>query len=402
MFLFNKKAPKKISFNGFKVGKVICNDICVWIAKVLTLITGKPPIKLASSTGDDIVDYKVYGESIQEATPSPTAPVEVESVGEKTKNLFDINSATSISPINVNSTIQKVNGNFVIKRYNTTNAMGLYFDYHFKAGKYALKIDYLNTNYSPKSSYIMYFADKSICVDTSSVGYRNTVKKLNIPEDMTVQIVIYTNDNNVVGNECTFSIMLSEGYNDIPYEPFGYKIPITVSGNGEPITTNIYLDEPLRKIGNAADYIDFENSKVVRKIKKKQLTKADVLYTISGITGFYSYNFLDSGYSRIKGLSNREKTFTESWKDGTTLWLGVNTPVVYWIGILTKLGFTTLAEMNAWLKENETWIYWATKTPTETTITLPTLQTNEGTNIIEVNTAVTPSNMEINYYKQGG
>ncbi|MBO5725586.1 MAG: hypothetical protein J6S00_00815, partial [Clostridia bacterium] len=38
-----------------------------------------------------------------------------------------------------------------------------------------------------------------------------------------------------------------------------YKIPIISSASGETIETNIYLDEPLRKIGDYADYIDFEN-----------------------------------------------------------------------------------------------------------------------------------------------
>jgi len=35
----------------------------------------------------------------------------------------------------------------------------------------------------------------------------------------------------------------------------------------ESIVYNIYLDEPLRKIGNYVDYIDFANSKVVRNVK---------------------------------------------------------------------------------------------------------------------------------------
>ena len=35
---------------------------------------------------------KIYGESIQNGTPTPTSPVEIQSVGEKTKNLLDIDS----------------------------------------------------------------------------------------------------------------------------------------------------------------------------------------------------------------------------------------------------------------------------------------------------------------------
>lgn len=178
-----------------------------------------------------------------------------------------------------------------------------------------------------------------------------------------------------------------------------YKIPIKVSGNDKSMTTNIYLDEPLRKVGDYADYIDFENGNVVRYVKRKRLTKAGTLYTIGGLVGFYTgFGFLDGNYFRIKGLSNREKTFTETLKDGTTIWLGVNNSIVYWIGILSKLGFTTLEQMNSWLSENETWIYWATKTPTEEHIELPNLPTFKGTNIISADTTVQPSNAEIEYY----
>ena len=40
----------------------------------------------------------------------------------------------------------------------------------------------------------------------------------------------------------------------------------------EPMTTSIYLDEPLRKVGTYADYIDFENKKVVRNIAVSELS----------------------------------------------------------------------------------------------------------------------------------
>lgn len=48
-----------------------------------------------------------------------------------------------------------------------------------------------------------------------------------------------------------------------------YKISIELTNeNGESKTTNIYLDEPLRKIGDSADYIDFKTGKVKRYVGK--------------------------------------------------------------------------------------------------------------------------------------
>ena len=52
------------------------------------------------------------------------------------------------------------------------------------------------------------------------------------------------------------------------YEHYGYRIPVTVSAGDTEESYNIYLDEPLRKVGDYADYLDFKNGKVVRKIRK--------------------------------------------------------------------------------------------------------------------------------------
>ena len=44
---------------------------------------------------EKLSNYKIYGNSVQNETPSPTNPVEIQSVGDKTKNLFDIDSAVN-------------------------------------------------------------------------------------------------------------------------------------------------------------------------------------------------------------------------------------------------------------------------------------------------------------------
>ena len=44
---------------------------------------------LTNSTGEDMVDYKLYGNSTQDGTPTPDDPIEVVSVGDKTRNLID-------------------------------------------------------------------------------------------------------------------------------------------------------------------------------------------------------------------------------------------------------------------------------------------------------------------------
>ena len=45
-----------------------------------------------------------------------------------------------------------------------------------------------------------------------------------------------------------------------------YRIPITVSNGVQSITTDIYLNAPLRKVGNNIDYIDSATGKVYRRV----------------------------------------------------------------------------------------------------------------------------------------
>lgn len=67
-----------------------------------------------------------------------------------------------------------------------------------------------------------------------------------------------------------------------------YLIPITVNGE----TTTVALDEPLRKVWDYADYIDFKNQKVVRYIQR-------VVFTGSNYTWMNYGNYFVSDYPRV-------------------------------------------------------------------------------------------------------
>ena len=67
---------------------------------------------------------------------------------------------------------------------------------------------------------------------------------------------------------------------DSQSEHYGkYAIPIT--NNSE--TANIYLDEPLRKVGNEAEYVDYETQKQHR-VRKNLLQNIATSQTINGVT----------------------------------------------------------------------------------------------------------------------
>ena len=64
-FNFNGNTPKKILYNGLNAAKLVYNGVVVWTSKVLATISGILPLTLTDCTGDDLVDYKIYGNSEQ-------------------------------------------------------------------------------------------------------------------------------------------------------------------------------------------------------------------------------------------------------------------------------------------------------------------------------------------------
>ena len=75
-FNFNGNTPKKILYNGLNVAKLVYNGVVVWMSKVLATISGILPLTLTDCTGDDLVDYKIYGNSEYEGLPDGYTQVE--------------------------------------------------------------------------------------------------------------------------------------------------------------------------------------------------------------------------------------------------------------------------------------------------------------------------------------
>ena len=111
-FNFNGNTPKKILYNGLNVAKLIYNGVVVWMSKVLATIEGILPLTLTNSTGDDLVGYKIYGNSEYEGLPDGYTQVEyIQGTGTQYIDTgINVNTTTSryetkISPSLVSGTI---------------------------------------------------------------------------------------------------------------------------------------------------------------------------------------------------------------------------------------------------------------------------------------------------------
>ena len=59
--------------------------------------------------------------------------------------------------------------------------------------------------------------------------------------------------------------------------------------------------------------------------------------------------------------------------------------------------FSSVDDANNWLAKNDIYVCYILETPTEEDIELPNIPTFKGTTIIEVDTEIQPSNMEVVY-----
>lgn len=169
----------------------------------------------------------------------------------------------------------------------------------------------------------------------------------------------------------------------------------------EPTITDIYIKEPLRRITDYADYIDFKNGLVIRRIGYRefngtetwtyeQLTYGNNFYTyindslrdtntpvLSNMLQYYALGELKPDYAcKISGYSGNLNVRYQDFTNVTDL--------------KTKLAeFYDVGEpMN---------VCYVLETETPEEVDLPNILLNKGTNIIEVDTDILPSNMEITY-----
>lgn len=125
----------------------------------------------------------------------------------------------------------------------------------------------------------------NVCVLTGFYYYEKNVRitlnvKLNGSYIKYIYLNPYTYKNYVQVDlrttefdEITFSLSNQKNnvdFKNVTVKPLlevGTTMPTSFEPYREPITKNIFLDEPLRKVGGYADYIDYEKQKVVRNVE---------------------------------------------------------------------------------------------------------------------------------------
>lgn len=116
----------------------------------------------------------------------------------------------------------------------------------------------------------------------------------------------YLQDCRIYGNTVQNGIPTPEtpvevlGCGEYDSELNGYKIPVTVSNGTNSVITPVYVgSEPLHKIGDYADYVDYARKVVVRRIKKLVLTGTEDYAWFKSVTRNYAWYLFPSAIGTI-------------------------------------------------------------------------------------------------------
>ena len=340
--------------------------------------------------GSTVTEYEPYG-----AMPSPEFPSEINNTGDLItkdncasygsdacdnidkyvvqvkatgKNILDI-SKLEVGAYSTGLT--QSSNTFSFKRTGTKNTSSIFTKIKLEAGTYTISGN-LTQSDGKNGGYGVYDLEKQeYLVNRSSSGIGTST--FTVPESKIYSLGFFCNYNSVEGTQVTYSnIQLEYGSSATTYEPY------------REATTNIYLDEPLRKVGDYVDYIDYSNGKVVRKIK--QINLSDLLWTKSE-NAFYS-NVIDDVADEINSTKIKSDKFTAQAKT-TDNSIYINHKKVY----VWNSSYSDISQFKTIINNSK--LYYISTNQTEESISLPQIKTVEGTNYITVNTSTSASNLKI-------
>ena len=388
-------------------------------------------IKPQIEEGTTATEYEQYG-----VMPSPDYPSEIMSVGDlvtdetseyygkydipvavRGKNLFDKRKSISTSIQEETPAIYW--GTQIFDNKNILSMLKLNTTYTISYDVKCVEMptgDNITINsaiagiafYSGKSGYSAYFTYKSIKLEAGNTYH--------IEQTFTTDDKLYDSNANyrfmAAGNKyydennkayyCTViirNIQIEEGNAATSYEPY----------IGE--TKHIYLNEPLRKVGDYADYIDYKNQRVVHNLGEQELLSSDNYYAYEGAAiNFYGF------YVNVKDMEKGRRqygchTHLKNIPNDTNscVWFGVGNNNVYMsfpdIYNSAETDTGRIAAFKAYLiSQSEAGtpvkIVYPLAEPTEEPITVPELTApNSAVMNVSSGTVISPSSMDVVYYQ---
>ena len=209
MIMHKGKQVGFIQHENNNIDKVMHNGNCVFeqgYPRDNNTITGD--IVLDGTIGKSLKSWSITGNTVQDGTPSPDNPVEIQSVGERTKNLFDKNDATVPGYINESGSVTKTSPWFTLANFIECSGT----------------ISISAQNGLGSAAYVACYDENKTFLGTVAMSSNNSTTATLTLLDGTVYIKACSRDNSLD------TFMLNLGDTPLPYEPYGYKIPVVNRG----------------------------------------------------------------------------------------------------------------------------------------------------------------------------
>lgn len=199
-------------------------------------IEGAPPLTYTAKNAGALKNYRIYGQT-----------VDGESVGDRTANLFDGVFLQGYWAYADGAWI-RVNTWIATKKIPCKSSTTYAFSFNRASRWYGFvwfdfSGNYISSNNQQSDSNMQYHSFSA--VSPPNAAY------------MVINIAGYPDYSaTILPNDIT-DFMLVENSTALPYEPYGYRVPVTVND----IITPIYLPEQIKKVGDEAEYIDYAEQK---------------------------------------------------------------------------------------------------------------------------------------------
>lgn len=178
--------------------------------------SGTVPLTI-NGIGKDLKDWSITGNTVQNGTPTPENPVEVVGVGDRTGNLFNLQSWTNATT-DTRSYFQ-----LSITLYNGSTSLGeCRFDVH-ETGRVVL------TSATAGADGATRLAIKHNG-STRDLAIGSVYDDFPANQPLTISFDVSGYDPTIAGGISISNIMLNSGSSALPFEPYGYKIPVVTRG----------------------------------------------------------------------------------------------------------------------------------------------------------------------------
>ena len=378
-FNFNGNTPKRILYNGLNVAKLVYNGVVVWMSKVLATISGILPITLTDCTGDDLVDYKIYGNSEYEGLPDGYTQVEyLESTGTQYINTGVNLSNNSNIEINAKLTATQRNKTYYLFGSSIENNR-----YMIAVGSFTNKYlaDFVSNSYRIESSVsafdgkfhthkvtnLSYYIDEILQGSKSSSTFTNTSSA-------------YIFDVRDRGTSSTLGTQ-------------SWKIKYCKIWDGDNLIRNFI---PCTNSSNVAGLYDTVNGVFYTNAGTGTFNVGSVVSKKSVGDLVTDTSDINYGKYKIPVLTNSHTTniyLNKPLRRASKLIAGAEVETVYYTDYLDYENQKVVRNVDDNDKEIDT--------PVEESVVLPAVPTDEGTVTVDVDTEIAPSYAEIKYYKNG-